>query len=83
VTDPGSRVTVTREDIEHAQDVLDAWVDHLGHLALRDQVWHESTPYLRGLVTQAIADARAIGYTRGRQQIGDRLHDLLDEEDLV
>jgi hypothetical protein len=81
VTDPGSRVTVTREDIEHAQAVLDAWSDYMGTTGA-EKVDQGDVAYLRGLLTQAIADARAIGYTRGRQILADALRDRLDDEGL-
>lgn len=80
---PGSRAIVSRQDIEQAQAVLDAWSTD----------WHgvENIPtkeraYLRGLITQALADAHAQGYDegvqRGRRLVGARLHEVLEEEGL-
>lgn len=82
-TDTG-RAIVAREDIEAAQAVIDAWIDARASVGEPNDVGR--LPYLRGLITQAIADAHAQGYeqgiTRGRRQIGNALRDLLDGEGL-
>ena len=86
-SDPG-RATVAKEDVEHAQAVLDAWfVDHIAPQGATEGFilqLHGVTPYLRGLITQALADAHARGHEqgidRGRRQIGNRLRDLLEDE---
>jgi hypothetical protein len=83
-----SRAIVTREDVETAQSVLDAWlVDHIAPQGATEGFilqLHGITPYLRGLVTQALADAHARGFEqgcdRGRRMIGNRLRDLLEDE---
>jgi hypothetical protein len=76
-TDP-SRAVIAREDVEQAQQVLNAWDYGLTALPVTELA------FLRGLITQALADAHALGYEqgvqRGRRQIGNALRDVLETE---
>ena len=80
-----SRPIIAKEDVEAAQAVIDAWTEA--------RVTSDTTEalnaggglaYLRGLITQALADAHARGFEhgldRGRRQIGNRLRVLLEDE---
>jgi hypothetical protein len=83
VTAPGSRAIVTREDVERAQAVLDAWKAEREQTAVTDGA---CLPYLRGLITQALTDAHAQGYdegvVRGRRLVANTVRDALDGEGL-
>jgi ABC-type tungstate transport system substrate-binding protein len=88
MTDP-SRATITREDVERAQAVLDAWMTDHGHAVAQVEsakAWGSSMAYLRGLITQAITDAQARGYdqgvARGRRLIANAVRDALEGEGL-
>jgi hypothetical protein len=84
-TDP-SRAVIAREDVEQAQKVLDAWLPAPGGVAFVPVDFPGAKDYalLRGLITQALADAHALGYEqgvqRGRRQIGNALRDVLETE---
>jgi hypothetical protein len=71
---------ITRQDVETAQAVLDAWTDARSATGARD------LPHLRGLITQALADAHAVGYdegvVRGRRLVAAAVRDALDGEGL-
>jgi hypothetical protein len=81
VRDPG-RAVVTREDIDAAQEIVDAWA------AARpsDAGPNVGLPMLRGLITQAIADAHAEGHDQGvqhgRRIVARAVRDALDGEGL-
>jgi hypothetical protein len=83
-SDP-TRATITREDVEAAQGVIDAYVEHM-QLPVSKGWSDQHMPYLRGLITQAITDAHALGHQqgleRGRRMVGMRLHDFLEDEGL-
>lgn len=80
---------ITRDDVERAQAVIDVWlqehaypiIDGTGEQALK------AVQYMRGLITQALADAHARGHdegvARGRWQVGHTILDALDSEGLL
>lgn len=80
---PGSRAIVSRQDIETAQAVIDVWVEMWPQT---DATAPLSLPQLRGLITQALADAHSTGYDqgvlRGRQLIAHTVRDALEGEGL-
>lgn len=86
MTAPGSRAVVTRQDVETAQAVIDAWVKDRLDTADGDALSVPGAAYLRGLMTQALADAHALGYdegvVRGRRLIAHTVRDALDGEGL-
>jgi hypothetical protein len=85
VSAPGSRAVVRKTDVDTAQAVLDAWLDHLGPSAA-DTARAPALPYLRGLVTQALADMHSQGYDQGvvhgRRLVARTVRDALDGEGL-
>jgi len=78
VSAPGSRNIVSREDVDTAQALIDAWKG--------SEPEATQLPLLRGLITQALADAKAQGYDqgvqRGRQLIAHTVRDALENEGL-
>jgi len=86
VTGPKGSATITREDVEAAQAVVEAGVDEI----VQDHdtvVSGKATAFLRGLITQALADAHARGYdhgvARGRRLVANAVRDALDSEGLL
>ena len=83
MTAPGSRAVVSKEDVEQAQAVIEAWQEEWPTLT---EAIGGSLPFMRGLITQAIADAHADGYdqgvVRGRRMIANTIKDALDGEGL-
>lgn len=82
---PGSRATVSKQDVDAAQAVLNAWIEARADIGYTPAM-PDGLPHLRGLITQALADTHAQGHDegvdRGRRLIGNRLRDLIEDEGL-
>lgn len=79
MSSPGSRNVITLDDIETAQAVIDAWTAE----GRPGQGNPESLPYLRGLITQALADKRGEGYEEGVERGRREVLDSLDNGDAL
>lgn len=83
MTGPKGSAVITREDVERAQAVIDAWRFDWVNV---DKIPTQELAFLRGLITTAIADAQVRGYdqgvARGRRLIAHTILDALDGEGL-